>query len=169
MLCLVAQSCPTLCDPMDHRPPGFFVHGDSLGKNTGVGCHAPPTPTPRGSSQPRDQIQVSALQADSLPSEPPEKPKNTEWVPYPFSRGTSWPRNQIGLSCIAGRFFTSWTTQEAPIIGTSVLKKKTHCVCRVLYYRRCQASTERPGTCLLQISGDYHIKNCFLISYFYSS
>ena len=49
------------------------------------------------------------------------------------------------------------------------IKKKTHCVCRVLYYRRCQASTERPGTCLLQISGDYHIKNCFLISYFYSS
>ena len=23
---LVAQSCPTLCDPMDHRPPGSSVH-----------------------------------------------------------------------------------------------------------------------------------------------
>ena len=23
----VAQSCPTLCDPMDCSPPGFFVHG----------------------------------------------------------------------------------------------------------------------------------------------
>ena len=21
------QSCPTLCDPVDHRPPGSFVHG----------------------------------------------------------------------------------------------------------------------------------------------
>ena len=39
-LCLVAQSCPTLCDPMDCSPPGSSVHGDSQGKNTGVGCHA---------------------------------------------------------------------------------------------------------------------------------
>ena len=34
------QSCPTLCNPMDSNPPGSSVHGiDSLGKNTGVGCH----------------------------------------------------------------------------------------------------------------------------------
>ena len=39
MLCLVTQSCPTLCDPMDCSPPGFSVHGDSPGKNTWVGCH----------------------------------------------------------------------------------------------------------------------------------
>ena len=38
-LCLVAQSYPTLCDPMDCSPPGSSFHGDSLGKNTGVGCH----------------------------------------------------------------------------------------------------------------------------------
>ena len=40
MLCLVTQSCPTLCDPMDCSPPGSSVHGDSPGKNTKVGCHA---------------------------------------------------------------------------------------------------------------------------------
>ena len=40
MLCLVAQSCLTLCDPMDCHLPGSSVHGDSPGKNTGVGCHA---------------------------------------------------------------------------------------------------------------------------------
>ena len=40
MLCLVAQSCPALCDPMDCSPPGSSVHWDSPGKNTGVGCHA---------------------------------------------------------------------------------------------------------------------------------
>ena len=40
MLCWVTQSCPTLCDPMDCSPPGSSVHGDSPGKNTGVGCHA---------------------------------------------------------------------------------------------------------------------------------
>ena len=38
--CLVAQSCPTLCDLVDCSPPGSFVHGDSPGKNTGVDCHA---------------------------------------------------------------------------------------------------------------------------------
>ena len=40
VLCLVAQSCPTLCDPMDCSPPGSSVHRDSPGKNTAVGCHA---------------------------------------------------------------------------------------------------------------------------------
>ena len=34
-------------------------------------------PSSRGSSQPRDRTQVSALQVDSLSSEPPGKPKNT--------------------------------------------------------------------------------------------
>ena len=38
-VCLVSQSCPTLCDPMDCRPPGSSVPGDFPGKNTGVGCH----------------------------------------------------------------------------------------------------------------------------------
>ena len=38
--CLVAKSCPTLCDPMDCSPPGSSVHGDSPGKNAGVGCHS---------------------------------------------------------------------------------------------------------------------------------
>ena len=40
VLCLVTQSCPTLCDPMDFSPPGSSVHGDSPGMNPGVGCHA---------------------------------------------------------------------------------------------------------------------------------
>ena len=39
-LCLVTQLCLTLCDPMDCSPPGSSIHGNSLGKNTGVGCHA---------------------------------------------------------------------------------------------------------------------------------
>ena len=39
VLCLVAQSCPTLCNPMKCMP-GSSIHGDSSGKNTGVSCHA---------------------------------------------------------------------------------------------------------------------------------
>ena len=26
-MCLAAQPCPTLCDPLDCRPPGYSVHG----------------------------------------------------------------------------------------------------------------------------------------------
>ena len=40
VLCLVTQSCPTLFNPVDCSPPGSSVHGDSPGKNTGVGFHA---------------------------------------------------------------------------------------------------------------------------------
>ena len=38
-MCLVAQSHPTLCNPMDCSPSDSSVHVDSPGKNTGVGCH----------------------------------------------------------------------------------------------------------------------------------
>ena len=37
VLCLVAQSCPSLCDHMDYSPAGSSAHGDSPCKNTGVG------------------------------------------------------------------------------------------------------------------------------------
>ena len=36
-----------------------------------------------------------------------------EWAAVPFSSGSSPPRNQTRVSCIAGRFFTSWATREA--------------------------------------------------------
>ena len=39
-LCLVTQSCPTLCNHMDCSPPDSFVNGDSPGKNTRAGYHA---------------------------------------------------------------------------------------------------------------------------------
>ena len=78
VLCLVTQSCPTLCDPMDCSPPGSFIHGHSPGKNTGVGVVISSS---RGSSKPGDlpdpgiKPRSPALQADTLPSEPPGKPK----------------------------------------------------------------------------------------------
>ena len=40
MLCLVAQLCLTLYDPMDCSLPGSSVHGDCPDKNTRVGCDA---------------------------------------------------------------------------------------------------------------------------------
>ncbi|XDA79922.1 hypothetical protein R6Z07M_009883 [Ovis aries] len=67
---LVAQSCLTLCDPMDCSPPGSSVHGNSAGKNTGVGN---PLPSPGNLRYPGVEPGSPALQADSLPSEPPGK------------------------------------------------------------------------------------------------
>ena len=37
-----------------------------------------------------------------------------------FSRGSSWPRNRTWVSCIAGRFFTSWAIREAWEIKTTL-------------------------------------------------
>ena len=54
-LCLVAQSCPVLCNPMDCSLPSFSVHGDSPGKNVDWVAML----SSRGSSQPRDRTQVS--------------------------------------------------------------------------------------------------------------
>ena len=42
---------------MGCSPPGSTVHGDALGKNTGVGS----IPSSKGFSQPRDQTQVSHI------------------------------------------------------------------------------------------------------------
>ena len=41
VMCLVTQSCPTLCNPMDCSLPGSSDPGDSPGKNSGVGCLFP--------------------------------------------------------------------------------------------------------------------------------
>ena len=54
---LVAQSCPTLCDPMDCSPPGSSIRRDSPGKNTGVGCRA----LLQGIFPTRDRTQVSHI------------------------------------------------------------------------------------------------------------
>ena len=36
---MYAQSCPSLCDPMDCNPPGAYCPWNFPGENTGVGCH----------------------------------------------------------------------------------------------------------------------------------
>ena len=40
VLCLATQSFLILCDPVDCDLPSSSVHGDSPGKNIGVGCHS---------------------------------------------------------------------------------------------------------------------------------
>ena len=38
-----------------------------------------------------------------------------EWIASPFWEGFSWPRDWTQVACISGRFFTIWTTREAPV------------------------------------------------------
>ena len=108
-LCLVAQSCLTLCNPLDCSPPGSSVHGDSPGKNIGVDCHAllqgilPSQGSNPGIPHCRCILYHLSHQGS---------PWILQWVAYPFSRETSWPRHRSGVPCIAGRFFTSWATRE---------------------------------------------------------
>ena len=55
--CLVTQSCPTLCDPMDYSLPGSCVHRilqARILKWVAISVS-------RESSQPRDQTQVSHI------------------------------------------------------------------------------------------------------------
>ena len=60
---LVAQSCPTVCVPMDHHPPGSPVHGILQARI----LEWVAIPFSSAFSQPRSP----ALQADSLLSESP--------------------------------------------------------------------------------------------------
>ena len=63
-----------LCNTMNCTTPGYSIHGDSSGKNTGVGCHA----LLQGNlPHPGIKLRSPALQVNSLLSEPPGKPKNT--------------------------------------------------------------------------------------------
>ena len=62
----VAQPCPTLCDPMNCRLPGSSVHGIFQARI--------PFPSPGDLPNPGIEPRSSALQMDSLPSEPPGKP-----------------------------------------------------------------------------------------------
>ena len=73
-VCLVAQSCLTLWDPVDYSPPGSSIHGDS-------------------------------------PS------RILDWVAMSSSRESSQPRDWTQVSCIAGGFFTDWTTRKAPCMS----------------------------------------------------
>ena len=36
-----------------------------------------------------------------------------EWVAILFAKGSSQPKDQTRVSCISGRFFTSWGPREA--------------------------------------------------------
>ena len=106
----VTQLCPTLCDPMDYRLPGSSVLG--ILQATIVEWVAIPFSRgifPTQGSNPGFPYCRQILYCLSHQG----SPRILEWVAYPFSRVSSQPRNWTRVSCIAGRFFTSWATREA--------------------------------------------------------
>ena len=108
LCCAWLLSHVRLCNLMDCSPPGSSVHGDSPGKNTGVGCHAflqgifPIQGFNPGLPHCKWILYHLSHQGS---------PRTLEWVAYPFSRASSRPRNQTWVSCITGEFFTNWATQ----------------------------------------------------------
>ena len=63
----VAQSCPTLCDPVDYSLPGFSIHG-ILQARIWSGL---PFPSPGDLPNPEIEPGSPTLEADALTSEPP--------------------------------------------------------------------------------------------------
>ena len=108
--------------PRGLYPPGSSAHGD-LQARILSGWPCPPLEDlPNPGIEPRSP----SLQADSLPSETPAKPKNTGVGSLFLLQGIC-SRNWTGVCCIVGEFFTSSTTREASkalrrIISTGIDK-----------------------------------------------
>ena len=115
-VCMLCRSVTSSLGPYGRSSPGSSIHGDSSGKNTGVGCHA----LFQGIFPTQEQ-NPGLLHCKWIlyHLSPQGGAWILEWVAYPFSRGCSQPRNQIQVSCIAGEFFTSWAIREA-LVGSKL-------------------------------------------------
>ena len=69
-VCSIARLCPTLCDPMDCRPPGSSVHGISQARIVGWVAIS----SGKGSSQPREWTHVFCTAGSFSATEPPKQP-----------------------------------------------------------------------------------------------
>ena len=49
-----------------------------------------------------------------------------QWVAFPSPGESSQPRDQTSVSCIAGKFFTIWTTRPC-LSSNDVMESTTHC------------------------------------------
>ena len=105
--CLVVQSCPTLCDPTDLSLPGPSVQGILQARILEWFAIS----FSRGSSQPRDQTQVSGIASRFFITEPPgekltlEKGTWKDQARYPESSKRIHQGSRQGL---LGRLSGSW-------------------------------------------------------------
>ena len=110
MLSLVAQSCPTLCDPMDCSQAPLSIEFSSQEDWSGLPCPLPGV-LPNQGIEPRSPV----LKMDSLPSEPPGKLKNTGVGSLSILQGTfpTQELNQRLLHC--GGILYQLSYQGSPI------------------------------------------------------
>ena len=130
VLCLVAQSCPTLWDPMNYSLPGSYVHGIlqarilewiSLSSSR--------------SSQPKDWTQVSFFTGDFLYHlRHPRRLRIPEWVAYPFCRGIfltqgsnlHWQAASLPLAPPEKPITYMWSLKKYNKLVNKTKKERTH-------------------------------------------
>ena len=104
-VCLVTQSCPTLCDSWTEASQAPLSLGILQARILEWQC-----PPPGDLANPGSNPHLPHYRQILFHLSRQGSPRILEWVAYPFSSGSSWPRNWTGVSCLAGRFFTSWAT-----------------------------------------------------------
>ena len=138
------QTCLTLCNPKDYSPPGSSVHGDSSGKNSGMGCHflhqgnlpdpgiEPTSPALQvdslllskswiNTAAAAKSLQLCPPLCDPIDGSPPGSPvpgilqaRTLEWVAISFSSAWKWKVKVKSLSRVQ-LFMTPWTAaHQAP-------------------------------------------------------
>ena len=119
-----SQSYLTLCNPMD-----YAVHGILQARILEWVAF----PFSRGSSQPRDQTQVSHIANGFFASWASGKPKNTGVGSLFLLQGIFPTQNQTWVSCIARGIFTNWAIREALIIWVYTIVR-IHITVHFAYY-----------------------------------
>ena len=118
MLCLVAQSRPTICDPVDCSPPASSGPWEFSRQEYWSGLPCPP---PAYLLNPGIKPGLPHCGWDSLPSEPPGSSRILEWIAYLFSRGSSQPRNQTRGLLHCRKILYQLSYQGSPSITTYIL------------------------------------------------
>ena len=109
---VITQSCPTLWDPMDCRPPGSSVHGFPRQEYwSGL-----PFPSPGDLPNPGIEPRSPSLQADTLTSEPPGKPPFLIQSNYYFCNPNSKEIKLVNPKGNQPWIFIGRTDAEAPIL-----------------------------------------------------
>ena len=110
-VCLVAQSCLTLCDPMDCSLPGAFVHGILQARMSECAAHQAPLfirffrqeywnglscPPPWDVPNPGIKPRSPTLQAGFYQLNHQENPRILKWVAFTYSRDLPNPGIKLG-------------------------------------------------------------------------
>ena len=117
--------CLTLCDCMDYSLSGSSIHGESPGRYWSKS----PWPLPGGLANIRTEPRPLTLQVDSFLFESPRKHKNTEVGSLSLLHGIFLTQKSNQGLLLAGRFFTSRDTREAPKIHWSEVAQSCPTLC----------------------------------------